>query len=397
MSASPHEHTPIPSPAEASLETLVASLAPVAEPFARIVTHVELALRRALHPGAPAKAPAPIPVLDTEGNRITLPNGRVMALDDFQTRMRRLTEPFREDEHELRPQPIGADKTPFQCRQGTKASADGLFCGGYHARSIHLTYVGHAGITDRLTEVDPFWTAEFPRNPDGSPLLSPDGVLWGKLTVLGITRDGVGDTGRQTNIRSGNAQKEVIGDFYRNAAMRFGVGAYLWSKSDAAAKKQAGQWEAEAHAESAAFWETTQRQSVRDNAERTAAAVVEATAAPLPERPEATVHPIRKDPAAGHPAGSKLEAARAALAAAEATAGATPAGAGWKKLTRKSLPMSEEKWWAAWDYFSGFGPVAFAEFKDFAMNPAHGAPEGLRDDLVRQLEQLQANAGGEEQ
>jgi hypothetical protein len=55
------------------------------------------------------------------------------------------------------------------------------------------------------------------------------------MTVLGVTRIGFGDPGRNSGP---NAIKETIGDFIRNAAMRFGVGTYLWSKSEAAAAKK---------------------------------------------------------------------------------------------------------------------------------------------------------------
>ncbi|WP_138443547.1 hypothetical protein [Sinomonas susongensis] len=150
--------------------------------------------------------------------------------------------------------------------RGRQYSADRHFCGGFHARSLHLDYVGHAGITDRLNEVDPLWDYEFMHvdlpawasaavgalyqhgTPDaiaeagrlvklhGIPI-SRDGGYWIKLTILGHTRIGFGDAGAKSGA---NATKEVIGDALRNAAMRFGVGTYLWSKSDAAlAKKQA--------------------------------------------------------------------------------------------------------------------------------------------------------------
>lgn len=90
-----------------------------------------------------------------------------------------------------------------------------------------LSYVGHAAVTDRLLKVDPFWTWE-PMGVDqhGLPARDADGNLWIRLTVCGVTRIGVGDSG------NGKGAKEAIGDALRNAAMRFGVALDLWSKQD---------------------------------------------------------------------------------------------------------------------------------------------------------------------
>jgi hypothetical protein len=103
---------------------------------------------------------------------------------------------------------------------------------------MHLDYIGHAGITERLNQVDPWWTWEpMGFTEAGTPLLS-DGGMWGRMTVLGVTRIGYGDPGRNSGP---NAIKETIGDFIRNAAMRFGVGTYLWSKSESALAKKRGE------------------------------------------------------------------------------------------------------------------------------------------------------------
>lgn len=169
---------------------------------------------------------------------ITLPDGRVMSADDFQALLDQLASPFRPDQVEKLPKQLRKDdRDKFQCRQGTQASADGHYCGGYHARSLHLDYVGHAGVTDRLNAVDPFWNWEpVALTPAGTPAFS-DGGMWIRLTVLGITRLGFGDAGGKSGP---NAVKEVIGDAIRNAAMRFGVATYLWSKSEAAKSIAAG-------------------------------------------------------------------------------------------------------------------------------------------------------------
>lgn len=96
--------------------------------------------------------------------------------------------------------------------------------GGHTSATIHLDYIGHADVTDRLLSVDPAWTWEpMALDPQGLPARDRDGNLWIKLTVLGVTRPGVGD---------GKNAKECIGDAIRNAAMRFGVALDLWAKGD---------------------------------------------------------------------------------------------------------------------------------------------------------------------
>ena len=94
-----------------------------------------------------------------------------------------------------------------------------------------LDYVGHGAVTDRLLEVDPFWTWEpMALNEDGLPRIvwldDDTGVLWIKLTVLGVTRLGVGTA------QGDDVEKKLISDALRNAAMRFGVALDLWIKGD---------------------------------------------------------------------------------------------------------------------------------------------------------------------
>lgn len=104
-------------------------------------------------------------------------------------------------------------------------------CGSYHHKNaVHLDYVGHAAITSRLLDVDPFWSWE-PLSFDekGLPALDKYQGMWIKLTVLGMTRLGYGDAG----LKAGpDAVKEVIGDAIRNAAMRFGAALDLWHKGE---------------------------------------------------------------------------------------------------------------------------------------------------------------------
>lgn len=104
-------------------------------------------------------------------------------------------------------------------------------CGGpHHKNAVHLDYVGHAALTDRLLEADPEWSWEpVAFGPDGLPVLDRNGGLWIKLTVCGVTRLGYGDAEGKTG---GNAIKEAIGDALRNAAMRFGAALDLWHKGD---------------------------------------------------------------------------------------------------------------------------------------------------------------------
>lgn len=105
-------------------------------------------------------------------------------------------------------------------------------CGTYHATSkvIHLDYVGHAALTDRLLDADPTWTWEpLAMSPDGLPVMDNFGGMWIKLTVCGVTRLGYGDAQGKDG---GNAIKEAIGDALRNAAMRFGAALELWHRGE---------------------------------------------------------------------------------------------------------------------------------------------------------------------
>ena len=136
-----------------------------------------------------------------------------------------LRKPFPAESVGKLPKPVRSqDPDKGKCVAGSKYSADGQYCGGYHARSMHLDYVGHAATTDRLLTVDPEWSWEpFALDDAGLPALDRGGNLWIRLTICGTTRIGVGD---------GKSAKECIGDAIRNAAMRFGVALDLWAKED---------------------------------------------------------------------------------------------------------------------------------------------------------------------
>jgi len=107
-------------------------------------------------------------------------------------------------------------------------------CGGWHHKDVvHLDYIGHAALTDRLLDADPMWTWEpFAIGEDGLPAFDPSGGLWIKLTVCGHTRLGYGHATSSEYKDIGSREKEVIGDALRNAAMRFGAGLDLWHKGD---------------------------------------------------------------------------------------------------------------------------------------------------------------------
>ncbi|MFL2002168.1 hypothetical protein [Microbacterium sp. A1-JK] len=143
----------------------------------------------------------------------------------------KLREPFAATDMGLLPKQLKKDdRERSKCQPGTSASADGKFCGGFHARSIHLDYVGHAALTKRFLETDPEWSWEpMGQHDNGMPILDGNGGLWIKLTVCGITRIGYGDAQGKTG---GNAIKEAIGDALRNAGMRFGAALELWHKGD---------------------------------------------------------------------------------------------------------------------------------------------------------------------
>lgn len=145
--------------------------------------------------------------------------------------LRKLQAPFKPHEISLLPKQMKKDdQDKGRCEAGSRYCADGRPCGGYHARSIHLDYVGHAALTKRLLDVDPLWTWEpVTVGEDRLPHFDKLGGLWIKLTVCGHSRLGYGDSQGKTG---NNAIKEAIGDALRNAGMRFGMALELWHKGD---------------------------------------------------------------------------------------------------------------------------------------------------------------------
>lgn len=105
--------------------------------------------------------------------------------------------------------------------------------------NIQLDYVGHAEITKILIEIDPLWDWKpLKIDDDGLPSYRVENGMAhmaGAMTLLGHTRLAVGSAPHNKQ----DLLKELVSDFIRNAAMRFGVALSLWSKeewSDAPAK-----------------------------------------------------------------------------------------------------------------------------------------------------------------
>lgn len=143
----------------------------------------------------------------------------------------KLTAPFPEDWVEKLPKALSRDdRDKGRCQEGGRVSADGHYCGGWHARSVHLDYVGHAGITMRLNDVlgPGGWDFQpMAYGPEGLPLISRD-AFWAKLSVT-VDGETVTKWELATNF---NGPQEALGDALRRCAMRLGLGTYLWSKSD---------------------------------------------------------------------------------------------------------------------------------------------------------------------
>ena len=147
-----------------------------------------------------------------------------------------LREPF--PEHQVSQLPKGT-KAQNNCPANEKKTC--RICNGWHhPQVIHLSYVGHAALTDRLLDADPLWTWEPLALKDGLPAFDETGGLWINLTVCGHTRIGYGHAVASEYKEIGSREKEVIGDALRNAAMRFGAALDLWHKGDLHADNENG-------------------------------------------------------------------------------------------------------------------------------------------------------------
>ena len=96
---------------------------------------------------------------------------------------------------------------------------------------ITLDFVGHAEITRILIDIDPLWNWSPVEIVNGRPAINETNgmaTMWGYLSILGKTVIGVGSV----RADKPDLDKELIGDFLRNASMRFGICLSLWSKSE---------------------------------------------------------------------------------------------------------------------------------------------------------------------
>jgi len=141
-----------------------------------------------------------------------------------------LREPFAQNHISKLPKPTKAQTEAVRAdyKKGVRCKDCGAW---HHPEVVHLDYVGHAAVTDRLLDTDPTWSWEPVAVTDlGLPAFDQSGGLWIKLTVCGVTRLGYGHAAGKPNQDPGAREKEVIGDALRNAGMRFGMALDLWHK-----------------------------------------------------------------------------------------------------------------------------------------------------------------------
>jgi hypothetical protein len=173
---------------------------------------------------------------------------KVVELKDGQvTALKKLREPFPPNQISMLPKPTKAQTEELKrdFKKGIRCDLCGQW---HHPNVVHLSYVGHAALTDRLLDVDPLWSWEpLAFDESGLPALDNNGGLWIRLTVCGMTRIGYGDAPGKSG---GDAMKERIGDALRNAGIRFGAALDLWHKGDLHAHENGETSERESPAES---------------------------------------------------------------------------------------------------------------------------------------------------
>lgn len=150
--------------------------------------------------------------------------------------LKRLREPFPAHQISKLPKPTKAqtEEVKADFKKGARCEICGTW---HHPKAVHLDYVGHAALTDRLLDTDPLWSwAPMALDAEGLPKMDKNGGMWINLTVCGVTRPGYGNAEGKSG---GDAVKEIIGDALRNAAMRFGAALDLWHKGDLHADDEA--------------------------------------------------------------------------------------------------------------------------------------------------------------
>lgn len=154
------------------------------------------------------------------------------AQSAIETPLAKLRVPFADHHISKLPKPTKAQTEAVKAdfKKGIRCQQ----CGSWHHPDvIHLDYVGHAALTDRLLDTDIEWYWEpLAFTEMGLPAFDQTGGLWIKLTVAGVTRLGYGHAASKPGADPGAREKEVIGDALRNAAMRFGAALDLWHKGD---------------------------------------------------------------------------------------------------------------------------------------------------------------------
>ncbi len=131
--------------------------------------------------------------------------------DKAKTGLDLLREPFPAHQISKLPKPTKAQTDAVKAN--FKAGIRCPLCGAWHHPDVvHLDYVGHAALTDRLLDADPNWSWEPVAFSDGLPAFDQTGGLWIKLTVCGVTRLGYGHAAGKPQQDPGAREKEVIGD-----------------------------------------------------------------------------------------------------------------------------------------------------------------------------------------
>lgn len=153
-------------------------------------------------------------------------------MTEKKTGLELLRSPF--EPHQISKLPKPTKKQTEDVKNDYKKGIRCNLCSSWHHPDVvHLDYVGHAALTDRLLEADIKWNWEpLSLDSDGLPKFDKTGGLWIKLTVAGHTRIGYGHAANSDKKEAGAREKEIIGDALRNAGMRFGAALDLWHKGD---------------------------------------------------------------------------------------------------------------------------------------------------------------------